>query len=252
MDPRTDQPGDLVTGGATSLGSGASAAGFETPLLVEDTSGGGSPSGESQPSGQGEGGGGVAGKVSDLADKTGVAGLVEKTGAADIAGKVGEKVSGAASGGFDVKAQITQRPMVALGVGLLGGFLLGGRRGSGGGSQGSGRGGNSGGGSRHSASAYASQDRPPYVEGSATAYKSSQGMSGGLQGGLASAMKQSGLDETLNKAVGSLFATVNDRARTSIGQSLPGFEERLTARQADGGKSGGGKSGGGSGGQGTA
>jgi hypothetical protein len=161
----------------------------------------------------------------------------ESSGSDGVMAKLGsltEKVGGRSGGsGFDLRGQITQRPLLAVGVGLVGGMLVGGRTG---GKQSKGdqpsKGDRSRGSRRHGPGDYARKDRPPFLEGSAQAYRSSQGMSGGLQGGLASAAKKSGLDETLSRAATSLMGALNERTRSTLSQQLPGFEERLRQRQA--------------------
>jgi hypothetical protein len=107
---------------------------------------------------------------------------------------------------IDLKKMAEERPLVALGAALVGGFVLGGLTGGG-------------------------DDRN---RGGGQHYQSPQGQSyqyGGSQAGRASgfrgAAQQSGLDETISLISGTLMGMITERLRLTVKESFPEFEARM-------------------------
>ena len=128
---------------------------------------------------------------------------------------------------FDLKRQVAERPLAAVGAAVAAGFLLG-RMGGGGGGSSRGTG-------------FSAYDG---AAGGAAA--------GGMMGMVRDAAQRSGLDETLNRAATELMETVTERVRSTLGQSFPGLADKLAAAIPGGGSSGEGQSGTGTPGGGTA
>lgn len=103
---------------------------------------------------------------------------------------------------IDFNRQIQERPLVALGAAIAGGFLLGGVMGGGGG------GGQSSGG------------------------QSSGGSQGGIGAGIRSAAKSSGLEDQLSGVTGALMGMVTERVRSVVQESLPQVAERMQPGQS--------------------
>ena len=100
----------------------------------------------------------------------------------------------------DLRQQIEQRPLAALGAALVGGFLLGGVLGGG-------KDGQHRGGSRQ----------------------------GGTRSGLRGAAKNAGLDDTLATMSGALLGMLGERLRSIVDESFPEFSEKM---KQQGGQSG--------------
>jgi len=154
-------------------------------------------------------------QVQDTADqvRSNVQGGVEDT-IDTVKGAVEDTVQGVKQGveNFDLRQSIEERPLVALGAALVGGFVLGGMMG--------GDNHRSGGGS------YA-------TEGSHAAHG---GGSGSLGQTLQAAMRKTGLDDTVSNAAAALIGSVTDQVRETIDRNFPGFADKMqTAQQAPGG-----------------
>lgn len=129
--------------------------------------------------------------------------------------------SGGSSG---IQAKITQRPLLSLGAGLIGGMVLGGLLGG-------------GRDRRHDTQSWSGGTRYPASVGSTSESGSDQ--SGGSSGslthsmteGLRKAAKQSGLEERSRSAATSAASSLNDTLRSTLSKQLPGFDERLRERQ---------------------
>lgn len=102
----------------------------------------------------------------------------------------------------NIQEQIEQRPLVALGAALVGGFVLGGMLGGGGGKQ------------RRSPSDYAGGT-------------SSQG--GGMSDTVRDAFKRSGLEETLSNAAAAMMGSATEQVKHTLDRNLPGFSEKMEA-----------------------
>ncbi len=125
----------------------------------------------------------------------------------------------------DLRRQVEEKPLLALGAALLGGFALGGMLGGGKGGQGS--------------SAYGG--RPSHVEGSSQAYYASQGSQGqgGLRGNIQQAAKSSGLEDMLANGTTALMNSLTERLKATLDETFPGFAEKLEQQtQGSGSRSG--------------
>jgi len=107
---------------------------------------------------------------------------------------------------FDFRQQIEERPLVALGAALVGGFLLGGMtRGSQGQS-----------GTQH----------PSYASGTPVG----ESMSGGTSG-IRNAIQHSGLEDTISNAAAAILGSVTDQVKEVLDRNFPGFNEKMTQAQ---------------------
>lgn len=112
---------------------------------------------------------------------------------------------------INLQEQIEQRPLVALGAALIGGFVLGGMLGGGGGGQ-------------HRSSS-SSHD----YSGSS----SSQG--GGMGDTVRQALKSSGLEETFSNAAAAMMGSVTEQVKQTIDRNVPGFSQKMeSAKQQPG------------------
>jgi len=108
----------------------------------------------------------------------------------------------------DLKQHIEERPLVALGAALLGGFLLGGMT-------------SGGGGSHH-------QSSPPYAQSSGVAAGS-----GMLGVGLRSAIQKSGLEETISNAGAAMMGNVTDQLKSILDRNFPGMADKIQTAQSE-------------------
>ena len=106
---------------------------------------------------------------------------------------------------IDLKKMAEERPLLALGAALVGGFLLGGL---------------TGGDDRHRSGSGGQQDQYGGNGGST-------GHQGGRASGLRGAAQQSGLDETIAVIGGTLMGMVSERLRSTVKESFPEFEDRM-------------------------
>ncbi len=98
---------------------------------------------------------------------------------------------------IDIQKQIAERPLVALGAALVGGFVLGGLMGGGKDSQ------------QHGGGQYAGASP------------------GGTRSGLRGAAKESGLEETLTSMMTALTGMLSERLRSTVDETFPGFAEKM-------------------------
>lgn len=98
---------------------------------------------------------------------------------------------------IDLKKQMEERPLVALGTALLGGFVLGGLMGSGGGQQ----------------------------------SQSGGASSGGASSGVRNAVKQSGLEDTISNAAAALMGNVTEQVKQTLDSNFPGFADKMSSAQ---------------------
>lgn len=126
---------------------------------------------------------------------------------------------------FDFRRQVEERPLVALGAAVAGGFVLGGILG--GGEQGGGRGGGN--------FRYVEGQRVPSYQGNVVSSQQSRQMQGGGGGGLTSAIrnaaKSSGFDDTLNTMAAAFMGTLTERMRSSVDKNFPGVMEKFQQLQ---------------------
>ncbi|MDQ3779527.1 MAG: hypothetical protein M3354_03120 [Chloroflexota bacterium] len=106
----------------------------------------------------------------------------------------------------DLRKQVEERPLVALGVAFVGGLVLGGITGGGGGGQ-------------QSSSAQGGSQQ-------------SQGAGGTLRG----AAQRSGLEDTISNAAAALLGSVTEQFKSTLEQNFPGFTAKMdTAQDTKGG-----------------
>ncbi len=139
------------------------------------------------------------------------------TGVQETAEQVREQVSGviedtiqSVKENVDLKQMIEERPLVALGVALVGGFVLGGVTG------------NDGGGQHH------------YQESSQAGYsgaRSSGGSSSPMGSGIRTAIQKTGIEDTLSSAVAALVGSMSDQIKDTLDRNLPGFADKMQSAQ---------------------
>lgn len=105
---------------------------------------------------------------------------------------------------LDLRQQVEQRPLVALGAAFVGGFVLG--------SMGGGEGGS------------APQGQQGYAG-------RSENSPSALSNGLRSAVQRSGLDETIANAAAALIGSVTDQLKGTLDRNFPGFATKMTKAQ---------------------
>lgn len=114
---------------------------------------------------------------------------------------------------FDFRRQVEERPLVALGAALIGGFVLGGMTGG-------------------------DDSGERRVEGQRTPVYGSQShrQSSGIMHGIKQAAKSSGFEETLTNMAAAFMGTATEKLKTAADQNLPGFAQKFqSAQQAGGG-----------------
>lgn len=111
----------------------------------------------------------------------------------------------------DFRQQIEERPLVALGVAILGGFLLGGMSG----------GGSNGGSSGHA---------PQQGYGSSNEYRSTSSHGSGSST-VRTALQKSGLEDTISNAAAALMGSVTDQLKSTLDRNFPGFADKMQTAQ---------------------
>lgn len=129
----------------------------------------------------------------------------------------GSSGAGAAS---TAKNWIEQHPLLAIGAGLIGGLVIGGRGGDDD--------------HKHRSNSYQSHYSPAQSEGSSDASRSASG-SGTVAaaGGIMGLAQQSGLMQTIQDAADQMMRTANDRAKSSLSEFVPGFDDQLKHRESE-------------------
>lgn len=117
---------------------------------------------------------------------------------------------------LDIRHQIEERPLLALGAALIAGFALGSITG--------------GGNEQQQQSQTATwtnqgqgQSQPPAQQG------------GGITGTIEHLAKESGLESTISDMASAFMATMTDRMKRSLDQSFPGFASKFQQAQRSGG-----------------
>ncbi len=117
---------------------------------------------------------------------------------------------------FNIQEQVQERPLVAAGAALIGGFLLGSMMGD------SGQGNRSG---------YYSSGSDTTGGGHSVGGQSG----GGLSSGLRSAAQKSGLEDTISNAAAALMGSLTEQLKNTFDSQLPGYAEKMeTAQQSSG------------------
>jgi len=112
---------------------------------------------------------------------------------------------------FDLKKQIEDRPLVALGAAFFGGLLLGGVM---------------DGDDQQEAHRDEELRRPS---------AGSQPKSGGIKQSIRNAAKSSGLDETLSNLTAAAMGMMTEKVKSAADRNLPGFAEKFQGAQQAGG-----------------
>jgi hypothetical protein len=136
------------------------------------------------------------------------------TGIQDAAEQVREQVSGAVDDtiqavkqNVDVKQMIEERPLLALGAALVGGFVLGGLT----------RGGDNG--------------QPQQYQGSGTSTHAAGGSGSHLGSGLRAAIQKSGIEDTLSSAAAAFVGSLGDQLKETLDRNMPGFADKMQSAQ---------------------
>lgn len=114
---------------------------------------------------------------------------------------------------LDLRKQIEERPLMSLGVALIGGFLLGGLTSGGGG---------------HHQGGY--QSGGQYGEPQRQ-YSSSHQSGGAMANGIRSAVQKTGIEDTISNAAAALLGSVTDQLKGTLDQNFPGFADKMTTAQ---------------------
>jgi len=110
---------------------------------------------------------------------------------------------------MDLKQQIEQRPLLALGAALLGGFVLGGMMGG-------------GEGQRHTSRHREFSSGTPVGESAGAA---------GAVSGIRAAVQRSGLEDTISNAAAALMGNVTEQLKGTLDQNFPGFADKMRTAQ---------------------
>jgi len=129
---------------------------------------------------------------------------------------------------FDLKKQVEERPLVSLGVALVGGFLLGGMTGGGGGGHQQ----------RQQYGGYyaGGQHEGGYQSGEARQYSSHQQSGGAGASGIRSAFQKTGIEDTISNAAAALLGSVTDQLKSTLDQNFPGFADKMNTAQDSSGE----------------
>lgn len=112
---------------------------------------------------------------------------------------------------FDLDRQVQERPLLSVGMAMLGGALLGSMLGGNNDSH------------QHSASYTSSPDMG--TRGG------SHSSSAGIGHSLRSAAQKSGLEDTISNAGAALMGSVTEQLKNMVDQNFPGFSEKLDSAQ---------------------
>lgn len=133
-----------------------------------------------------------------------------RTQAQDMAGDMRDQVKGAVDDtvdtvkqNLDVRQQIEERPLIALGVAFFGGFMLGSMSGG-----------------DHHQSNQVNQSQNGRQQSS-------------MSTGIRSAIQQSGLDETLSNAAAALVGSMTDQLKGTLDRNFPGFAAKMNTAQRE-------------------
>jgi len=152
----------------------------------------------------------VQGTAQEL--KSSVQGTTDKV-VEDLKGTVQESVESVRQS-LDLRHQIEQRPLLSVGIALVGGFLVGGMTGNGGQHQ----------------TGY--QQPAAGQSGSYAGYPGSSKSSGALSQGIRSAVQKTGLEDTISDAAAALIGSVTDQFKTTLDRNFPGFADKMNTAQS--------------------
>ena len=135
------------------------------------------------------------------------------TGVQDAAGQVREQVSGvvddtiqAVKQNVDVKHMIEERPLLALGAALVGGFVLGGLTSGG-------------------------DDGQHQYQGTGTSTHASGGSGSQLGSSLRAAIQKTGIEDTISSAAAAFVGNLGDQLKETLDRNMPGFADKMQSAQ---------------------
>jgi len=160
----------------------------------------------------------VQGTVQEVRDS--VQGTTEKV-VEDLKGTVDETVQSVRQN-LDLRHQIEQRPLLSLGVALVGGFLVGGMTGNGD-QQHAGQ---------HQSYQYPEAGQSGSYSGQNGSYSGSSRGSSTLSQGIRSAVQKTGLEDTISDAAAALIGSVTDQLKSTLNQNFPGFADKMNTAQS--------------------
>jgi ElaB/YqjD/DUF883 family membrane-anchored ribosome-binding protein len=155
----------------------------------------------------------VQGTAQDVRDS--VQGTTEKV-IDDLKGTVDETVTSVKES-MDLRHQIEQRPLMSLGIALVGGFLVGGM---------------TGGGDKHKPRNYSYQQPSSNRTGG---YSGSSSQPGAVTQGIRSAVQKTGLEDTISDAAVALIGSVTDQLKSTLDKNFPGFSDKMNTAQSSSG-----------------
>lgn len=121
---------------------------------------------------------------------------------------------------LDLRHQIEQRPLVSLGIALVGGFLIGGMTSN----------------DDHSAPQHGNGYGSSQTDsGHLGNQRSSGGQPSAVKQGIRSAVQKTGLEDTISNAAAALIGSVTDQVKSTLDQNFPGFAERMNTAQSSSG-----------------
>lgn len=123
--------------------------------------------------------------------------------------------------GFDIEGFVQQRPMVSVGVAMLGGFLIGSILGSDD--------------DNHHSSHQSWDSGRGSVSGGTGNVSSGGSSAGGIGSSLRSAAKKSGLEDTISNAGAALVGTATEQLKDMVDKNFPGFSNKLSDAQQQSG-----------------
>jgi len=160
----------------------------------------------------------VQGTVQEVRDS--VQGTTEKV-VEDLKGTVDETVQSVRQN-LDLRHQIEQRPLLSLGVALVGGFLVGGMTGNGDQQHSS----------QHQSYQYPEAGQGGSYSGQNGSYSGSSRGSSTLSQGIRSAVQKTGLEDTISDAAAALIGSVTDQLKSTLNQNFPGFADKMNTAQS--------------------
>ena len=134
-------------------------------------------------------------------------------GVQDAAEQVREQVSGAVDDtiqavkeNVDLRQFIEERPLLALGAALVGGFVLGGLTSGG-------------------------DDGQHQYQGTSASARSSGSSGSQLGSGLRAAIQKSGIEDTISSAAAAFVGNLGDQLKETLDRNMPGFADKMQSAQ---------------------
>jgi len=160
----------------------------------------------------------VQGTAQEVKDS--VQGTTEKV-VEDLKGTVDETVESVRQS-LDLRHQIEQRPLLSLGIALVGGFLVGGMTGNGGQQQHG----------QYPSYQYPEAGQSGSYSGQNGNYSGSSKGPSAVSQGIRSAVQKTGLEDTISDAAAALIGSVTDQFKSTLNQNFPGFADKMNNAQS--------------------